>query len=334
VRRYVALRLVAVLPTLLGVAIAVFILIRVIPGDPVGVMLGGFAAPDRIAAARRAMGLDRPLPVQFVLWLGAIVRGDWGRSILSQEPVARLLWQRFPATFELTMWSQAFAVLAGLALGIASATRPGTRADVGVTVASAIGMSMPIFWLGLMLLYVFGIWLRVLPISGRLDIDVSLVPITGLNVIDSIVERNWEALISSVRHLVLPAFALAVIPLSTIARFTRTGLLEVLHHDFITVARAKGVHPVRVIWRHGLRNALIPIVTVAGTRFGFQLAGAVLVEVVYGWPGMGRLVFDAIEKRDYPVIQGAVLFIALLFVLINLLTDLAYAALDPRVRFD
>ncbi len=331
--RYVLFRILAIVPTLLGVAVVVFVLIRLIPGDPAQVMLGGFATPERAAALRRDLGLDRPLPIQFGIWLGGLARGELGRSIISQRAVAEDIWQRFPATLELTLCAQAFAVAAGVTLGIVSATTHNSRWDLGATALSVLGMSMPTFWFGLMLLYVFGVWLKVLPISGRLDVGVHLVRITGLALVDSLVQRNWAALGDALAHLVLPAFSLAVIPLAMLSRFTRTGMLEVLRQDYIAVARAKGLRGRAVLWRHALRNALIPLVTVAGTRFGAQLAGAVLVEVVYAWPGVGRLIFDAIEKRDYPVIQGTVLFIAVLFVFINLATDLVYAALDPRIRY-
>jgi len=334
VRRYLLVRILSVVPTLFGVAIVVFALIRLIPGDPAEVLLGGFATPERAAAMRQAMGLNRPLPVQFGIWLGDVVHGDLGRSIMSRQPVAQAIGQRFPATLELTVTSQLFAVAAGVSLGILSATAHNTGLDLGATVVSVVGMSMPIFWFGLMLLYVFGVWLNVLPISGRLGVDVTLARITGLDLVDSVVTGNWVALGDVLKHLVLPAFSLAVIPLATLSRFTRAGMLDVLEQDYIAVARAKGVSGRAVLWHHALKNALIPIVTVAGTRFGTQLAGAVLVEVVYAWPGVGRLVFGAIEQRDYPVIQGAVLFIAVLFVFINLATDLAYAALDPRIRFE
>jgi len=334
VRRYLVLRCLSIIPTLLGVAVVVFALIRLIPGDPAEVLLGGFATPERAAALRQAMGLTRPLPVQFGIWLGDVVRGDLGRSIMSGQPVAQEIRDRFPATLELTVTAQCFAIAAGVSLGILSATSQNTLLDLGATVASVAGMSMPIFWLGLMLLYVFGVWLGVLPISGRLGVDVSLTRLTGLVLVDSVLTGNWMALGDAARHLVLPAFSLAVIPLATLSRFTRAGMLDVLRQEYVTVAHAKGLARRSVLWHHALRNALIPIVTIAGTRFGTQLAGAVLVEVVYAWPGVGRLVFDAIEHRDYPMIQGTVLFIAVLFVFINLVTDAVYAVLDPRIRFE
>ena len=332
--RYLLHRLLAILPTLLGVAVVVFTLIRLIPGDPAEVMLGGFATPERVAAQRRDLGLDRPLVVQFGTWAKEIGTGNLGRSIMSQAPVAREIWNRFPATLELTLLSTCFALAVGITLGIISATAHNTRLDLLATIVSVLGMSIPIFWLGLMLLYVLGIWWRVLPISGRLDLAIPLQQITGLILVDSLIHHNWAALADGLKHLVLPGFTLAVVPIATISRMTRTNMVEVLRQDYISVARAKGLTERVVLTRHALKNALIPVLTVAGTRFGMQLAGAVLVEVVYGWPGIGRLTFDAIQKRDYPLIQGAILFIAGLFVLINLLTDLLYAVVDPRISFE
>jgi peptide/nickel transport system permease protein len=326
--------LLAVVPTLIGVAVVVFTLVRLIPGDPAEVMLGGFATPDRVAALRRDLGLDQSIPIQFGIWARELVGGNLGRSIMSQSPVSHEIWSRFPATLELTLISTAFALLVGTALGVISATAHNTRLDLATTIVSVLGMSMPIFWLGLMLLYVLGVWLGALPISGRLDLTIVLPRITGLILVDSLLQRHWAALADGLQHLLLPAFTLAVIPIATVSRMTRTSMVEVLRQDYITVARAKGLVERVVLGRHALKNALIPVITVAGTRFGMQLAGAVLVEVVYGWPGIGRLVFDAIQKRDYPIIQGTVLFIALMFVLINLLTDLLYAVVDPRIRLE
>jgi len=331
---YISRRILAVIPTLVGVAIVVFVLIRLIPGDPAEVMLGGFATPERAQELRRALGLDRPLVVQFAIWARALTRGDLGTSIMSQRPVAQEIWSRFPATLELTIIATAFALLAGIGLGVLSATAHNTRLDLGTTIVSVLGMSIPIFWFGLMLLYLFGVWLKLLPISGRLDLSIALPRITGLVFVDSLIQGNWAALLDGLKHVVLPAFSLAVIPIATLSRMTRTTMVEVLNHEYIAVARAKGLAERVVLVRHALKNALIPVITVAGTRFGMQLAGAVLVEVVYGWPGIGRLIFDAIQKRDYPIIQGTVLFTAFLFVIINLVTDLLYAAIDPRIRFE
>jgi peptide/nickel transport system permease protein len=334
VKRYLTGRLLAVIPTVFGVAVIVFALIRLIPGDPAEVMLGGFASPQRAAEFRHHLGLDRPIPMQFGIWLRDLLSGDLGRSILSTHPVRQEIWSRFPATLELTVVAISFALLSGVTLGIVSATARNSALDLGATIVSIIGMSAPIFWMGLMLLYVFGVWLKMLPISGRLDVTIGLHRISGFVAIDSIIQGNWGALVDSVKHLALPALSLSVTPLATLSRMTRTSMLEILGQEYVSVARAKGLAERVVLLRHALKNALIPVVTLAGTHFGYQLAGAVLVEVVYGWPGVGRLIFDAIQKRDYPVIQGAVLYIALLFIAINLLTDLLYALLDPRIRYE
>lgn len=333
-KRYLTGRLLAVIPTVFGVAVIVFALIRLIPGDPAEVMLGGFASPQRAAEFRHHLGLDRPIPVQFGIWLRDLLSGDLGRSILSTHPVRQEIWSRFPATLELTVVAISFALLSGVTLGIVSATARNTALDLGATIVSIIGMSAPIFWMGLMLLYVFGVWLKMLPISGRLDVTIGLHRISGFVAVDSIIQGNWGALADSVKHLALPALSLSVTPLATLSRMTRTSMLEILGQEYVSVARAKGLAERVVLLRHALKNALIPVVTLAGTHFGYQLAGAVLVEVVYGWPGVGRLIFDAIQKRDYPVIQGAVLYIAFLFIAINLLTDLLYALLDPRIRYE
>src|SRR5262245_2440546 len=333
-RRHLLARLSSVPPTLLGVAVVVFVLIRLIPGDPAEVMLGGFATPERSAEMRRQLGLDRPIVVQFAWWLGGLVQGDLGRSIMTRRPVAEEIGSRFPATLELTLCATGFAVVAGVTLGVVSAAAHNSRLDLGLTIVSVLGMSTPVFWFGLMLLYVFGVWLQLLPISGRLEVGTSLPRVTGLVLVDSALQGRFDVWADGLRHLLLPAFSLAVIPIATLSRMTRAGMLEILRQDYVAVARAKGLGEAAVVGRHALKNALIPVVTVAATRFGMQLAGAVLVEVVYAWPGVGRLVYDAIQKRDYPVIQGAVLFIAVMFVLINLVTDLLYAVLDPRIRLE
>lgn len=333
-KRYLLSRLLAVIPTLFGVAVIVFALIRLIPGDPAEVMLGGFATPQRAAEFRHHLGLDRPIPVQFGIWLQDLLSGNLGRSILSTHPVRQEIWSRVPATLELTVVAISFALLCGITLGIVSATARNSSWDLGATIMSILGMSAPIFWLGLMLLYVFGVWLQVLPISGRLDLTIGLRKITGFVAVDSILQGNWHALADSLKHLALPAFSLSVTPLATLSRMTRTSMLEVLEQEYVFVARAKGLAERVILLRHALKNALIPVVTLVGTHFGYQLAGAVLVEVVYGWPGIGRLIFDAIQKRDYPVIQGAVLYVAFIFIAINLLTDLLYALIDPRIRYE
>lgn len=333
-KAYILRRLLSAVPTLFGVAVVVFILVRLIPGDPAEVMLGGFVTEDRANELKQELGLTQPLPIQFSIWLAHVVRGDLGTSIISQRSVTSDLVSRFPATFELTVLSTFLAVLAGILLGIVSAIRHKSGFDLMTTVGSVFGMSVPIFWLALMLLYFFGVYLKVLPISGRLDFDVDLHPITGLFIVDSVLQHNWVALGNSVKHLILPAVCLGVIPLAVISRMTKASMLEVLRQDFITTAKSKGLPYKVVLLKHALKNALVPVMTVIGIRFGSQLAGAVLVEVVFAWPGLGRLVYEAIQFRDYPLLQGSIMFIAVLFVLINLLTDVLYSMVDPRIRYD
>jgi len=333
VSRYVLKRLLLMVPTLLGVAIIVFVLVRLIPGDPAEVMLGAFVTEERAAELRKDLGLDKPLLTQFSIWLGRAMTGDFGTSIINQRPVITEIGARFPATLELTLISTFISVLVGVSLGIVSAVRHKTGLDLLVTVASVIGMSIPIFWLALMSLYLFGVQWGVVPISGRAGLDVSLQSITGMRILDSILQGNWYALRDAFKHTILPAVCLAVIPLAVISRVTKASMLEVLRQDYITTARGKGVGRFKLLWKHALRNASLPVLTTIGVRFGSQLAGAVLVEVVFAWPGVGRLVFESIQFRDYPMLQGCIMFIAVLFVFVNFLTDMLYAVVDPRIRY-
>lgn len=331
--RYVLKRLLLMIPTLLGVAIIVFLLVRLIPGDPAEVMLGAFVTEERAIELREDLGLDKPLSTQFLVWLGRAIRGDFGTSIINQRPVISEIGSRFPATLELTIISTVISIVLGVTLGITSAIKHKTFLDLIVTVASVIGMSIPIFWLSLMTLYLFGVKLGLVPISGRAGLDISLQAITGMRILDSIIQGNWHALNDALKHMILPAICLAVIPMAVISRVTKASMLEVLRQDYITTARGKGLDKYRLLWKHALRNALLPVITTIGVRFGSQLAGAVLVEVVFAWPGVGRLVFDSIQFRDYPILQGCIIFIAMIFVFVNFLTDMLYAVIDPRIRY-
>jgi peptide/nickel transport system permease protein len=333
VSRYALKRLLLMVPTLLGVAIIVFVLVRLIPGDPAEVMLGAFVTEERAAELRKDLGLDKPILTQFSIWLGRAMTGDFGTSIINQRPVTTEIGARFPATLELTLISTLISVLVGITLGIASAVRHKTALDLIVTIASVIGMSIPIFWLALMSLYLFGVQWGVVPISGRASLDVSLQSMTGMRILDSIIQGNWYALRDAFKHMILPAVCLAVIPLAVISRVTKASILEVLRQDYITTARGKGVGRFKLLWKHALRNALLPVLTTIGVRFGSQLAGAVLVEVVFAWPGVGRLVFESIQFRDYPMLQGCIMFIAVIFVFVNFLTDMLYSVVDPRIRY-
>lgn len=331
--RYLVRRLLELIPVFFGVLLVVFIISRLTPGDPAVVMLGEKATPEAVAQLREALGLNDPLPVQFGRYLSRAVRGDFGRSIQSNERVVVDLATRFPATMELTFGAMLIASTVGVLSGVVAAVRRNTWFDGMSMFIALFGFSMPIFWLGIMLILLFAWLLGWFPISGRLDLTADLVRLTNFYLLDAVLTRNWAALGNALRHLVLPAVTLSTVPLAIIARMTRSSLLEVLRQDYVRTARAKGLAERRVVLRHALRNAAIPVITVIGLNVGSLLSGAILTETIFAWPGVGRLVVDAIFARDYPVVQGTVLVIAIVFVAVNLLVDLSYAALDPRIRY-
>ena len=331
--RYLLRRLLEMVPVFFGVILVVFIISRLTPGDPARIILGERATPEAMAQLREALGLDEPLPLQFVGYLGRAMRGDLGRSIQSNERVIVDLATRFPATVELTASAMLIASTVGVLTGVLAAVRQNSWFDGFSMFAALFGFSMPIFWLGIMLILLFAWQLGWFPISGRLDFAIELQRVSNFYVIDALVTRNWAALTDALRHLVLPAVTLSTVPLAIIARMTRSSLLEVLRQDYVRTARAKGLAERRVVLAHALRNASIPVITVIGLNVGSLLGGAILTETIFAWPGVGRLVVDAIFARDYPVVQGTVLVIAIVFVLVNLLVDLAYAYLDPRIRY-
>ena len=330
---YIARRLLAILPVLLGISIIVFLIMHLIPGDPVLVMLGEKASPERAEELRRALGLYDPLHVQYGRFLLRALQGDLGRSIRTQEMVTREIAVRFPATLELTICALLLAVLAGVLLGVIAAVRQYSVWDNLSMVVAVAGVSMPVFWLGLMLIFLFGVALEWLPISGRLSVDVHLTRITGLHLLDALLTRNGAAFWDALRHLVLPSVALGAIQMALIARMTRSSMLEVIRQDYIRTARSKGLAERVVIYKHALKNALIPVVTVVGLTVGRLLGGAVLTETIFSWPGLGKFAVDAIYARDYPQVQGVVLLIATGFVLVNLMVDVIYVFLDPRIRY-
>jgi peptide/nickel transport system permease protein len=330
---YIARRLLAILPVLLGISIIVFLIMHVIPGDPVLVMLGEKASPERAEELRRALGLYDPLHVQYGRFLLRALQGDLGRSIRTQEMVTREIAVRFPATLELTICALVLAVVAGVLLGVIAAVRQYSIWDNLSMVVAVAGVSMPVFWLGLMLIFLFGVALDWLPISGRLSVGVHLTRITGLHLLDALLTRNGAAFGDALRHLVLPSVALGAIQMALIARMTRSSMLEVIRQDYIRTARSKGLAERVVIYKHALKNALIPVVTVVGLTVGRLLGGAVLTETIFSWPGLGKFAVDAIYARDYPQVQGVVLLIATGFVLVNLLVDVIYVFLDPRIRY-
>lgn len=331
--RLLGRRLLELVPVFFGVLLVVFAINHLIPGDPALVMLGERANPEAVERLRKELGLNDPLPIQFFGYLGRAVRGDLGRSIQSNERVIIELATRFPATIELTFAAMLVASIVGILTGLIAAARQNSWFDGLSMITALFGFSMPIFWLGIMFILLFASYLNWFPISGRLDYTIDLARHTNFYVVDGILSGNWAAAGNALRHLVLPAVTLSTVPLAIIARMTRSSLLEVLRQDYVRTARAKGLSEAKVVTRHALRNAFIPVVTVIGLNVGSLLSGAILTETIFAWPGMGRLVVDAIFARDFPLVQGTVLVIALLFVVVNLLVDLSYAYLDPRIRY-
>jgi peptide/nickel transport system permease protein len=333
-----------------GVTLVVFLLLRLIPGDPAVAMLGEHAAQENVERIREQLGLNRPLfldrealdngdfagfvDTQYLLYLGRLAQGNLGDSIHRRIPIADELKIRFPATIELAMVSMLLAVIVGVPAGMISAARRNSPLDFGTMIGSLIGVSMPIFWLGLMEIMLFAVILQWLPAGGRLDPAIKLETVTNFYIIDSIITGNTEALVDVLRHIVLPAIALATIPLAIIARMTRSSMLEVLQEDYVRTAHAKGLRERVVLFRHALKNAFLPVITVIGLQTGFLLAGAILTETIFSWPGIGKWVYDSILGRDYPVVQSGTLLIALVFVVVNLLVDISYAFLDPRIGYD
>ena len=333
-RQYAIRRALTVIPVLLGVSLLVFGFIHLIPGDPALTMLGERATPEKVAEVRQRLGLDRPIYEQYLIYLGKIVRGDLGVSIVRGDPVATDLLRRFPATVELALAAIMLALTLGVPIGIVSAVWRNSLVDSVSRIWALVGVSMPIFWLGVMLAWVFGVWLRWFPIGFRLESGTSFVPWTNFVILDATLQGNWAVFRDALRHLVLPAVALATIPLAIIARMTRGSMLEVLSRDYIRTAEAKGLPQGVVVLHHALRNALLPVMTVVGLQVGRLLSGAILTETIFSWPGIGLWVYESIESRDYAIVQGASLFIAVVFVTVNLVTDLLYAAVDPRIKYD
>jgi len=330
---YIARRLALVVPVLFATSIVVFLFVRALPGGPAIALLGERASPEAIAAFERAQGLDRPLYAQYAGYLRNVLSGDLGVSTRSRQPVAEELLQRFPATVELALAAILIAVLVGVPLGFMAAKRYQGPLDQASLVTSLIGISFPVFFLGLLLKYVFAIRLDWFPTTGRYDITSSLETRTNFLVLDALLARDGAALADVLLHLVLPAVALATIPLAVIARITRAATLDVLDEDYVRTARAKGLPGTVVDRRHVFANALLPVVTVVGLQTGLLLTGAVLTETVFSWNGVGSWIVEAISYRDYAVLQGGILFFVLVVVLVNLLVDISYAFLNPRIRF-
>lgn len=315
-----------------GVSVLVFMMVHLIPGDPAEMMLGERATESALTELRQQLGLDQPLYVQYGKFLGRLAQGDLGRALRTNEKITVEMGERFPATFELSLVAIVIATVIGVFAGIMSATRQYSIFDYLSMITSLIGVSMPIFWLGLVLMIVFSVNLGWFPISGRLGYDVDLEIITHFYIIDSILTQNWAAFKDTLWHLVLPAFTLSTIPMAIIARITRSSMLEVLRQDYIRTARAKGLSLTVVHYRHALRNALIPIVTVIGLQFGVLMAGAILTETIFAWPGIGLWLLNSVIARDFNAVQGGTMAVAALFVIINMLVDILYIWINPRLK--
>ncbi|ESA32175.1 peptide abc transporter permease [Leptolyngbya sp. Heron Island J] len=333
--RYILKRLLQLVPVLLGISLLVFAFLHLIPGDPALVLLGDRANPDQVAALRERMGLNEPLPLQYLSFLGSLLRFDLGESIFTGIPIWDEIRLRWPATFELSVSAMLIALLLGIPAGVIAAVRKNSLIDNLTMSGSLIGVSMPVYWLGLLLVYLFAVNLQWLPPSGRIGIEAgyNFEPITGFFIFDALVQGNFAALKNILAHLLLPAITLSTIPLAILARITRSAMLEVLSQDYIRTARAKGLLELFVIGKHALKNAMLPVVTIVGLEFGTLLGGAILTETIFSWPGIGKWIYEGILQRDYPVVQGGVVFVALVFVLVNLIVDISYAFLDPRIQY-
>jgi peptide/nickel transport system permease protein len=332
VLRFTVRRLLLLVPILIGLSILVFVWIRALPGSPAESLLGERADEQDIQQIRDQLGLDDPFPVQYWRYLQTLSAGDLGTSIASRRPITDELRERFPATIELTVSAGVFAMLFGIPLGFLAAKKHGRPLDHASLVLSLIGVSIPVFFLALILKYVFAVRLGWLPSVGRQDVLLDTERPTNFYVLDGIITGNWTAAWDAVKHLILPAIALGSIPLALIARITRAAVLDVQNEDYVRTARAKGLAPRLVNSRHIFRNAMLPISTVVGLQVGLLLSGAILTETVFAFPGIGTWLQEAINNRDYPVLQGGILFVAVIVVIVNLLVDLSYGLLNPRIR--
>ncbi|TMK32901.1 MAG: ABC transporter permease [Actinobacteria bacterium] len=331
--RYLVRRLLLLVPILLGVSILIFFWVRALPGSPADALLGERATPALVKQYRHLYGFDRPIYVQYWKYLGTLAHGDLGVSIADHRHVAREIGDRFPATMELATAAMLFSIVLGIPLGFFAAKRHGGLFDQSSLVVSLFGISIPIFVLAILLKYAFAVHWHLLPSVGRIDISSDVRHPTNFYILDALLAHDWHTLWDVLKHLVLPSIALGSIPLAVIMRITRAAVLDVQNEDYVRTARAKGLPPLTVDARHVLRNALLPVSTIIGLQTGLLLSGAVLTETVFAYPGMGSWLRDAIFNRDYPVLQGGVLFLAVVFVLVNLIVDISYALINPRIRY-
>jgi dipeptide transport system permease protein len=326
-------RLAVLIPTFIGVSIIAFSFIRLLPGDPVALLSGErVMSPERHAQISAQLGLDRPVVIQYLDYLWGVLHGDFGTSISTKGSVLAQFMNLFPATLELSLCAIIFAIVLGIPAGVFAAIKRGTVADQALMGTALIGFSMPIFWWGLLLIILFSGILGWTPVSGRISLMFFFPPVTGFMLIDSLLSGQQGAFKSAVSHLILPTIVLGTIPLAVIARQTRSAMLEVLSEDYVRTARAKGLSTFRVVGVHALRNAMIPVVTTIGLQVGVMLAGAILTESIFSWPGIGKWMVDSVFRRDYPVIQGGLLIIACLIMLVNLVVDMLYGLINPRIR--
>ncbi|HET8747913.1 MAG TPA: ABC transporter permease subunit [Ramlibacter sp.] len=331
--RFILTRLSLVIPTFFGMTLLAFFLIRLVPGDPIETMAGERGIdPARHAKLVQEYGFDQPVLVQYGVYIARVLKGDLGKSIITQAPVLSEFGALFPATIELAVCAILFALLLGIPAGIVAAVKRNSVFDHGVMATSLTGYSMPIFWWGLLLILLFSVQLGWTPVSGRLSVQYYIEPKTGFLLVDSLLSDEKGAFLSALKHLVLPAIVLGTNPLAVIARMTRSAMLEVLGEDYIRTARAKGLPPLRVVGVHALRNALIPVVTVIGLQVGVLFTGAILTETIFSWPGVGKWLIEAINRRDYPVLQGGMLLLGVVVMSVNLLVDVAYGLINPRIR--
>jgi dipeptide transport system permease protein len=331
--RYILRRLAIIVPTFLGITLVAFFLIRIVPGDPVETLAGERGIDQaRHEQLLKEYGLDKPLLVQYGYYMARLVQGDLGKSIITSAPVIEEFKSLFPATIELALAAIIFALAIGIPAGIIAAVKRNSIFDQGLMGVSLAGYSMPIFWWGLLLILLFSVQFNLTPVSGRIAVQYFVEPVTGFLLIDSLLSDEKGAFASALLHLVLPAIVLGTVPLAVVARMTRSSMLEVLGEDYVRTARAKGLSPFRVIGLHALRNALIPVVTVIGLQVGVLFTGAILTETIFSWPGIGKWLIDAIARRDYPVLQGGILLIGTVVMAVNLLVDVAYGLINPRIR--